>query len=54
MDSQMPMMPMNHMMDMMTNVKIFGWIVIIALIAQVVLLAKILKELRCKSKSGKK
>jgi hypothetical protein len=54
MDAQMNMTQMTQMMDMMTNMKIFGWVVIVALIIQIILLAKICKELRCENKGGKK
>lgn len=44
------MMPM----DMMTNMQAFGWLVIIALIIQIVLMVKILHELKIANKGKKK
>ncbi|MCI0381443.1 MAG: hypothetical protein L0207_00090 [Chlamydiae bacterium] len=51
MDDQMNMMQMTHMMGTM---KFFGWAVIIALVIQIILLAKICKELRSENRGGKK
>ncbi len=54
MDDQMNMMQMTHMTDMMRTLKLFGWVVVIALVTQIALLVAIFREMRRKKQGRKK